>query len=532
MTPQEEAVKFRALFLEALPKETSTIEAAPALHEVFVPKSHVHALQPNTMLVVGASGEGKSFWWATLQNPDHRELVKTLQPETQIGRETICVPGFGEPSNPARYPKAEELLTLQRSGHETSDIWQAVVVFAVLEEVAKIVEDEEKTPELHAWRHGEVAREREWAARVRWVVKEPNLVDRLLNECDEELQRAGRHLIVLFDALDRCTNDWNAIYKIVRSLLQTTLKLEPTERIRAKVFLRNDLLDEHRLAGFPDAAKVLSSRAELRWYSEELYSLVWQLLANDAANGSLFRGLAEEITKVVRKEGRRIVEEQPAPWTNVFTAASSGSTAREHWAVPLVLQHDADQQAEVLHVFTGPGMGTDRRRGIPYQWLPNHLWDAHERVTPRPFLAALRAAAVHTLEHYPEHHFALHYQGIKAGIKEASPIRITEIQEDYEWLKDLMKPLDGLVVPFSFMELEARWDAEESLAALEAGCRQGKYRLPPAHLGDGAAGVVRDLEELGLFYRMRDGGEYMPEVYLFGFGLKQRGGIRAAGSRA
>lgn len=95
-----------------------------------------------------------------------------------------------------------------------------------------------------------------------------------------------------------------------------------------------------------------------------------------------------------------------------------------------------------------------------------------------------------------------------------------------------MKLLDGLVVPCNVMEIEARWDAEESLAALEAGCRQGKYRLPPAHLGDGAAGGGKDLEELGLFYRLRKGGEYMPEVYRFGFGLKQMGGIRPAGSRA
>ncbi len=525
MTPQEEAVELRALFLEGLPKETSTFGEVPALHEVFVPKSHVHALQPNTPLVVGACGEGKSFWWAALQDPDNRALVKTLRPETQIGRETICVPGFGEPSNPPRYPDADELLTLQQSGHGASEIWKAVIVFAVLAEVAKIIEDEDKTPELHGWRQGEVAREPEWGARVRWVVKESELVDRLLYECDQKLVRAGRHLIVLFDALDRCSSDWNSLYKIVRSLLQATSTLGSTERIRAKVFLRNDLLDEQRLAGFPDATKVLSSRTELRWSSRELYSLVWQLLANHPGKGGLFRGLAEEITKVVRKEGRRIVEEQPAPWTNVLTA-------RELWAVPLALQHDADQQAAVLHALTGPAMGTDRRRGIPYQWIPNHLWDAHERVTPRPFLTVLRAATLDTVERHSEHHFALHHQGIKAGIKEASRIRITEIQEDYEWLKALMKPLDGLVVPCSFMELEQRWDAEESLAALEADCRQGRYRLPPAHIGDGAAGVIKDLEELGLFYRMRDGREYMPEVYLFGFGLKQKGGIRSAGSRA
>ncbi len=531
MTPQQEAVEFRALFLNALPKETSTFGELPALHEVFVPKSHVRALHPNTMLVVGARGEGKSFWWATLQDPGHRALVRTMRPETHIGRETICVPGFGEPSNPSRYPSEDELLTLQQRGHATNDIWKAVIVFAVLSEVSKIVADDDKTPELQAWRQGEQPQEREWAARVRWMVNEPGLVERLLYECDQELQRAGRHLIVLFDALDRCASDWSSLYKIVRSLLQTTLKLRSTGRIRAKVFLRSDQFDEQRLAGFPDASKLFSARVELRWSSKELYGLVWQLLANHPVNGGLFRGLAEEITKVVRKEGRKSIEEQPAPWISVLTDTSSVATARELWAVPPVLQHDADQQAEVLHALTGPAMGANRRRGIPYRWIPNHLWDAHQRVTPRPFLAALRAAAMDTGERHPEHSFALHHQGIKAGIKAASAIRITEIQEDYDWLKALMKPLAGLVVPCNFMELEARWDAEESLPALAAACEQDRYRLPPAHLGEGAAGVVKDLEVLGLFYRMRGGRENMPDVYRLGFGLKRMGGIRPVGSR-
>jgi hypothetical protein len=531
MTPQEEAVELRALILDALPKDTSPFGKLPALHEVFVPKSHVRALHPNTMLVVGARGEGKSFWWGTLQDPDHRALVKALRPETHIGRDTICVPGFGVPPNPPRYPKEDELLSLQQAGYATGDIWKTVIVFAVLLEVAKVVEGEARMPELRVWLEGGVAQEHEWAMRVRWVVDEPGLVDRLLYECDQELQRAGRHLIVLFDALDLCASDWVSLYEIVRSLLQTTLKFRSTKRIRSKVFLRSDQFDEQRLAGFPDASKLFSSRVELRWSSKELYSLVWQLLGNHPVNGALFRGLAEELTQVIRKENRRTVKEQPAPWMSVVPDVSAGATARELWAVPQVLQHDADQQAEVLHALTGPAMGANRRRGIPYRWLPNHLWDAHQRITPRPFLAALREAAMDTRERHPEHPLALHHQGIKAGIKTASAIRITEIQEDYDWLKALMKPLDGLVVPCSFMELEERWDEADSLAALNGGKARGLYRLLPVHLSDGAAGVVKDLEELGLFYRMRDGRENMPDVYRLGFGLKRMGGIRPAGRR-
>ncbi len=528
------AAELRALVRDALPEDTSTFGEVPPLRQLFVPGAHVRALHPNTMLVVGARGEGKSFWWTSLQSVKHRALVEILRPEAHLGRNTLCVAGFGEHPKPDRYPSEDELLSLQQSGLEFTSIWKTVIVFAVLSEVARIVEDEDKTPELKAWREGPIAHERAWSARAQWVVAEPGLVDRLLYECDQELQRARRHLIVLFDALDRCASDWPSLYKIVRSLLQTTLKFRSSKRIRSKVFLRTDQFDEQRLAGFPDASKLFSSRVELRWSSKELYSLLLQLLANHPVNGVAFRDVAQKATKVVRQEGQKKIEDQLAPWKTLaqITEAGVHRELGDLWPVPRALQYETDLQADVLHALTGPAMGTNRRRGIPYRWIPNHLWDARQRITPRPFLAALRAAATDTAERYPEHRLALHYQGIKAGIKAASAIRINEIQEDYDWLQALMKPLRDLVVPCDFVKLEERWDAKESLTALEAGIEGGLYRLPPAHLGDGAAGVLKDLEELGMFYRMGDGRENMPDVYRLGFGLKRMGGIRPARSRA
>lgn len=46
VTPQEETVDLRALFLNALPKEPSISGETPASNEIFVPKSHVRALHP------------------------------------------------------------------------------------------------------------------------------------------------------------------------------------------------------------------------------------------------------------------------------------------------------------------------------------------------------------------------------------------------------------------------------------------------------------------------------------------------------
>ncbi len=528
-----QASELRALLREALPEQTSPFGEPPPLHQLFVPGAHVRALQPNTMLVVGARGEGKSFWWTSLQETGHRALVETLRPESQIGRDTICVAGFGERPNPSRYPSEHELLGLQQDGHEFKDIWRTIVVFAVLSEVAKIVEDEKKMPELQTWRTSGIAQEHQWSTRVHWLTGNPGSVDRLLHESDQELQRAGRYLVILFDALDRCSSDWSSLYNTVRSLLQTTLTLRSTRRIRSKVFLRTDQFNEQRLAGFPDASKLFSSRVELRWSTMELYSLVFQLLANHLTGGHLFRNLAHQHTSVSRKKTlvsveeqrkiRKSVAEQLAPWKPIHSD--------DFWPVPTALQYDGKLQARVLHALTGPAMGTDRRRGIPYRWIANHLWDANQRITPRPFLVALRAAAIDTEERHTKHHLALHYKSIKTGIRAASESRLAEIKEDYDWLEALMDPLKGLFVPCGFAEIEAVWEEAGSLARLKSDRERGLYRLPPAYLDEGAAGILKELQELGLFYRMRDGRENMPDVYRLGFGLKRMGGIPPAAGR-
>jgi hypothetical protein len=520
MTTREEAVELRKLLLGALPEETAPYGELPHLREVFLPKSHARALHPNSMLVVGGRGAGKSFWWNVLQEADHRALIETLQPDVKLHRSSLCVPGFGLRSEPARYPSPEALSALLAVDKQTpAQVWRALMVRSALTAVAPIVVDTDKAPSLAAWWAARREEAVDWPAWVSWVSENAGEVDRLLHEADQELERQGRMLVVLFDALDRCAHDWDSFYKAVRGLLETTLSFRSRARIRAKVFLRTDQFDERRLAGFADASKLLASRVELRWSSKELYALLFQLLANHPAHGAVFRGIAAEVTEVPRKEGRRTVMEQLAPWTE--PAGLDGL-----WPVPAPLQHDADLQQALFHVMSGPAMGKNRRRGLPYRWVINHLWDAHERVTPRPFLLALRTAAARTEDERSGHDSALHYDEIKQGITAASRLRVTEVQEDYDWLPAVMPPLRDLTVPCGFAEIQARWDETGTIEELERDSESGRYRLAPAHLSDGAAGVVKDLEQLGILYRTRDGRENMPDIYRIHFGLKRKGGIR------
>ena len=186
--------------------------------------------------------------------------------------------------------------------------------------------------------------------------------------------------------------------------------------------------------------------------------------------------------------------------------------------VPDQLVFDDACQRETLHKIAGPWMGSDRRRGYPYTWIPNHLGDTQGNVSPRSFIAALKGAAESTRDQHSDHAHALHYDSIKQGVQKASEIRVLELSEDYPWIDLLLRDLDRMVVPCSFADVASRWNSRTSLARLREKVWQEEVKLPPRGIDDeGAEGVRRDLEALSVFQRMHDGRVNIPDVFRVGY---------------
>ncbi len=468
-----------------LPQDTSLHGQAPEPRFVHLPPSHTKALDPDAQVVVGMRGAGKSFWWAALQNERLRRLIAGRSHTLQAVERAEIYVGFGEKPDPDRYPGRDTLGDLLNSGYAPRLVWRTVV--------------------LHALSRGDtdvVGPGTDWASRVAYVDAHPEAAERFLNELDQRLDAKGRYALVLFDALDRSAPSWPTMHRLIRGLLENALDLRPYRRLRLKAFLRSDQLDERRVADFPDASKVFSTRVELSWPHRELYAMLFQYLGN--ADDDAFRQEVEE------HFGYR--------WDEVEGI----------FLPPQQLLRDEAAQRAVFHAITGPWMGRDRRRGFPYTWVPSHLADAHGRTSPRSFLAALRAAAEDADDRYPGHDFALHYESIKRGVQHASRIRRRELREDYPWVDALLEPLEGMVVPVAFDEIESVWRERGVISKLKRGSLGGEH-LPPAHLEEGAVGLRRDLEDLGIFLRMKDSRVNIPDVFRVAYGLGRRGGVRPLG---
>ena len=66
-----------------------------APEQVYLPPSHLKAMDPNSMLVTGMRGAGKTFWWAALQQSDVRKAIHQITEGSALSENTEVRTGFG-----------------------------------------------------------------------------------------------------------------------------------------------------------------------------------------------------------------------------------------------------------------------------------------------------------------------------------------------------------------------------------------------------------------------------------------------------
>ena len=471
------AQEIREAIVEALPITTSNYGEVPNQRNVYIPPAHSKALRLECNLVIGARGVGKSFWTAALSDST---LRASLTSEVKELEHTDVYIGFGSKPNIDAYPDKDTFSKLLKSGHKPYDIWRSVVVHWLWSVTGAVV----PTAGM--------------SETVAWVEEYPELVARLIQDADQMFQTKGRFGMIVFDALDRSSDDWMQMDNIVRDLLRVALWLKSFPRLHAKIFLREDQANR-TITDFPDASKLLATKAMLTWELNDLHGLLWQMLCNaEGGSGETLRAVYQDVR-----------ESKPRARDGIFYIVGE-------------VKRDSAAQRALFEALAGPWMGGGPKRGIPYVWSVSHLADGHGRTSPRSFLAAIRQAAEHSSEKYPSHPYPLHYESIKSGVQKASEIRVDEMAEDYPWVPVVMRPLKGLTVPCEFPIIAASWKQNYTSDLF----RNTSQELPPQHADRGWEGVRKDLERIGIFETMKDGRVNLPDLYRVGFGLGRRGGVK------
>ncbi|MGO8675552.1 MAG: hypothetical protein ACLQVX_06750 [Limisphaerales bacterium] len=468
----------RRAITDSIPKEFAQY-GADKVEPKFItcPASHLRALDPDCVIVEGIRGAGKSLWWTALKSPNVRAVLSEVFPplRARSGLEFSC--GFGAGSSPDEWPDKDILAALRQEHAEPRHIWRTVVGHHVFFD--KIPGDD-------------------WAKRTRWTAQHPEDFAKRLASSDRLLATENKTRLILFDALDHTAENWPELRQLVRALLQVALDARSLSSVRLKIFLRPDMLEDSQIIDFPDSSKLLGSRERLSWRQVDLYSLLWQRLGNARQGGQEFRDACKK---------------QGLEWQDRAGVC----------VPPAELQSDEARQRPIFYAIAGEFMGKDKQKGRTYSWLPSHLADGRKEVSPRSFLAAIRAASDHPSP--AEWLFALNRAGLREGVRNASRIRVDEICEDYPWVRTLMEPLASVItVPCPLSDFVQQWKQKDVLPRLDETLARQRG-LQPAGRAREYEGLADDLVALGVFERLRDGRMQMPDAYRIAFKFSRRGGV-------
>jgi hypothetical protein len=261
------------------------------------------------------------------------------------------------------------------------------------------------------------------------------------------------------------------------------------ERLRAKIFIRSDLFRHHAELGGADLPKLAANRAELRWSDRNLLAMLIKRIANTGERLKLYC------------EGARIAFEHDQ---------------RLGW---LPMLADSDTARLLIDRMIGPYMGANVKKGLSFRWILDHVRDGHGNASPRALVTLFEKAAENERDvprQSPPR--LLHPTALRLALEDVSRFHVTQaISNEWPWLRGIEQRLRGQGVPFERRKLEALlskdWDHDW-------GTQPGLG--PPA---PDARALIDYLVELGIFRERPSGPIDVPDLFLFGLGLRRKGGV-------
>ncbi|MCS7281993.1 MAG: hypothetical protein RMK65_06580 [Anaerolineae bacterium] len=478
--------------------KAEAIDPNRLLRMTFPVPAHLHALEPDVLLIIGGRGAGKTHLFRAINLPNGPGILGYR------GRASgaIWITGFSvqppisvqppyEPT-PLRFPGETVLQRFaaeHRSRTDLMDFWLGLLLGTVLAQEERVGE-----PLIQVVRN-QLSGDIETALRDLkkvgdWfpvTVQSLEKVEAALDALDDKLSQNNQYLIVTYDDLDVMAVEWEQKRALLQALFQLWLGLwRRWRRIRPKIFLRRDLFSPEFLQ-FPDASKIEGHKYELRWSPPMLYGLVFKLWANQNEDSRWF----------LEESGLPFVEDPNLGWTYPDYKLPSEEVLRK-----------------VVHRLIGPFMGKGPKKGRSFEWIPNHLQDANGEIVPRSIIHLFSEAAKYTQARPEETAEAIiPPTAFAASLEKASNQRIQELLEEYPWLEKVRVVLKGQHVPIP----------QEQLAALLQPIDWEGGPQPPFKDADM---LIYYMIKIGILYLTLDKRIHVPDIYLYGFGLKRKGGIR------
>lgn len=166
---------------------------------------------------------------------------------------------------------------------------------------------------------------------------------------------------------------------------------------------------------------------------------------------------------------------------------------------------------------TGPN---GKNKGITYDWPMKHLADTAGEVTPRSFLTLVVTAAKD--EAGPD--LVIPPEGMRlAGLRAASRVRVDQLYQEFPWIKGVLAPLAGLLLPQPESAVFKVWREAKTVEMTQRDVEKRGY-LSPFPDGAAEASLFVAMERIRVMERRPDGRLDMPDLFRVAARLLKKGG--------
>lgn len=480
--------------------ENASAEDEDNLFANFLPlRSYSKLADPKVFLITGGRGVGKSELFHVLTSNDGLEHILSESDRKRFTwlDKPMFFSGYQASGTESKnFPSKSvfDKYAKMQDEEQITCLWSGLLCSVLLKNFAKDIEfrnlisgflGQEQKEYLE--KYGSMPER--W---INWMKKNPEKWEAFFDACDNYFENKKKKVFVIYDELDRICSDYNNLFLYIRSLLSFWFTHNNRwNHLKTKIFLRSDLYNSKALH-FVDSSKMRAYQLELRWDSLSLYRLLVKRLAN-CGNKLMIEYLSSIPSLLEIKKG-----------------------------VLGYLPGDSEEaMKQFVNKLIGQYMGKDPKRGISYSWVPNHIQDANAEVSPRPFLKCFVFAAKDLCSHRAdieklEEERLISPTMLQGALVEVSIDRVKELaEEEYGWLNVLIRNIRGQSMLMERSEF-LKFLSINSWPEAERGTLPGST---PDEL-------LEALESLGIFIETGDGRINAPEIYLHGFGLKRRGGIK------
>lgn len=449
---------------------------APKLEELYAPVRHAAALDPSSPIVQGSRGAGKSFWAGVLFSDELRSAAAVAYPRLGLDRLQVRIgfSGIGGPDGIGR-DRLDACLPENSTMAEAKTFFWATVLNGLAES------DTPKGKQLE-----------EWLPLAADAAQRDAYIDRV----DRNLSSAGRERLIVYDALDTMAGTWPRRRLLTQALFEVVWATRAFRNVRVKLFLRPDQIEDDGLR-FIELPKLRGGAVRLLWSDTDLYGMFFARIAWSAASQAFSRLL--EILHLRSGSREEIL-------------AGNWGPAR-----------DESQQELLMSALAGPYMAEGRhghKKGRTYEWPLRHLGDAWQEVTPRSFLGLMIAAAQFGSAP-PDRVFTP--KGIQHGLRAASKTRVDQLQQDFPWIKEVLAPLAGVLLPQTEERVFEIWRQSRTAEKVFAAANRDGY-LPPGKDSTDEGALFATLAEIGVMQRRKDGRLDMPDLFRVAAKLLKKGG--------